>query len=60
LRRYRWSPVNTLGTGGREPLHDLASHPSDAFRYLAVGVKMPKAELDNKPKRKPIPVSAWS
>lgn len=38
LRRYRWS-VKTDGERGKEPLHDSASHPADALRTAAVGVR---------------------
>lgn len=60
LRHYRWAPYTQLGTGGREPLHDLASHPSDAFRYCAVGLKLPKTDyVPDKPESK-VKLSAWS
>jgi phage terminase large subunit len=39
LRRYQWGPVTALGVARREPLHDDASHPADALRTLAVGIK---------------------
>jgi hypothetical protein len=32
------------GTEPRQPLHNWASHPADAFRYVAVAVKQPKEE----------------
>jgi phage terminase large subunit len=61
LRHYRWAPIGALGQIKREPLHDWASNPSDAFRYYAIGVKNPPAA--NNPARRVQqyqPVSAWS
>lgn len=43
--RYEWNP-DTL-TFGREPVHDFASHPSDAFSYgcqVMQGLPAPKPE----------------
>lgn len=42
LRRYQWGPATQLGVARREPLHDDASHPADALRTLAVGIKEPE------------------
>ena len=42
LRRYQWGPTTALGVARREPLHDDASHPADALRTLAVGIKEPE------------------
>jgi len=39
LRRYQWGPETALGVSRREPLHDMASHPADALRTMAVGIK---------------------
>lgn len=44
LRRYQWGEMPKDGTGKREPLHDAASHPADAFRSLAVHIKTPEQE----------------
>ena len=41
LRRYQWGPLNANGVHGREPLHNDASHGSDAFQCLAVCAKQP-------------------
>jgi phage terminase large subunit len=41
LRHYRYGIVKTLNAPTREPIHDVYSHGSDAFRYLAVGIKAP-------------------
>jgi hypothetical protein len=35
LRRYQWGPRNPNGITGREPLHNDASHGSDAYQCLA-------------------------
>jgi phage terminase large subunit len=58
LRRYQWGPVTNLGVARREPLHDDASHPADALRTLAVGIKEPKGPKVP-PKTPPRAVSAW-
>lgn len=49
LRRYQWGPATALGVPRSQPLHDDASHPADALRTLAVGIKEPER------KSKPIP-----
>lgn len=58
LRRYQWGPTTNLGVARREPLHDDASHPADALRTLAIGIREPERK-----KEKPIPqsrvLSAW-
>jgi phage terminase large subunit len=42
LRRYQWGPPTQLGVPRSQPLHDDASHPADALRTLAVGIKEPE------------------
>lgn len=59
LRRYQWGPVTALGVARREPLHDDASHPADALRTLAVGIKEPLRKKEEKPRQAPR-LSAWS
>ena len=59
LRRYRWAPDGNLGQIKREPLHDIYSHPADAFRYLAVAIKQPDPQ-ETKINIIPRYVSAWS
>ena len=59
LRRYQWGPTTALGVARREPLHDDASHPADALRTLAVGIKEP-ARPKSQPKSPPRRYSAWS
>lgn len=44
LRHYRYGEIKALSTYGRstptrEPVHDWASHPADAFRTFAMGVE---------------------
>ena len=46
LRRYQWGPATALGVARREPLHDDASHPADALRTLAVGIKEPQRKRE--------------
>lgn len=60
LRRYRYGVVQTLGVPTREPLHDEASHPADAFRQFAVGIKPPKKESPKGTYVPPARTSAWS
>lgn len=59
LRRYQWGAENKLGVARREPLHDEASHPADALRTLAVGIKEPKGQKAPS-KAPPRVTSAWS
>lgn len=59
LRHYRYEQDEKLGTYKREPLHDWASHDADAFRTLAVAIRMaqrPESTQD-RPSRAPTP---WS
>jgi phage terminase large subunit len=46
LRRYQWGPPTALGVARREPLHDDASHPADALRTLAVGIREPQRKKE--------------
>ena len=61
LRYYRYGEIKDMGTATRAPLHDAASHGSDAFGYAAQGIVMPRAAMKPKtpqpPKR---PASPWS
>lgn len=47
LKHYRFD-VDDDGRLSRKPLHDWASHPADAFRYLAVSIQ---AQRPKKPAR---------
>lgn len=59
LRRYQWGPTTALGVARREPLHDDASHPADALRTLAVGIKEPERKKEAQ-RQQPQRGSAWS
>jgi len=62
LRHYIWGPEGALGQQRKQPLHNWASHPADAFRYFAVGIRPPAAG-EQRPypaPRQPQPMSAWS
>ena len=59
LRRYQWGPPTALGVPRSQPLHDDASHPADALRTLAVGIKEPERQK-SKPKEPPARYSAWN
>jgi phage terminase large subunit len=58
LRRYQWGPASQLGQERREPLHDAASHPADALRTMAVGIKEPKG-VKPPPKAPRRAATAW-
>lgn len=49
LRRYQWGPATALGVPRSQPLHDDASHPADALRTLAVGIREPQRERKEVP-----------
>jgi phage terminase large subunit len=52
LRRYQWGPATALGVPRSQPLHDDASHPADALRTLAVGIREPeRARPDELPQQ---------
>jgi phage terminase large subunit len=59
LRHYRYEYDEELHTFKREPRHDWASHPADAFRYLGVAIKEVTHPV-KKPPMKPVSVTAWS
>lgn len=59
LRHYQWGVPAQNGQVKREPLHDWASHGSDALRTLAVAIEAPviaKKEV----RRPPAVLSPWS
>jgi len=58
LRHYRYDFDEDLQSYKREPRHDWASHPADAFRYLGVTIKEVKAPV-KKPEQTYRAVSAW-
>jgi phage terminase large subunit len=59
LRRYQWGPATVLGVPRSQPLHDDASHPADALRTLAMGIKEPTGPKPQQ-KQRPALASAWS
>ena len=66
LRRYQWGPPALVNVNGakleiakNQPLHDDASHPADALRTLAMGIKEPVRE-NVKKATQPQRYSAWS
>jgi phage terminase large subunit len=46
LRHYRYESDDKLQSFKREPLHDWASHPADAFRYFAVAIREPERQRE--------------
>lgn len=53
LMNYRYSVDGETKHFSKEPLHDWASHAADAFGYMAIDLKEPKAkqkEFQTKPK----------
>lgn len=53
LRHYRYEFDDRLGSLKKEPFHDWASHPADAFRYFAVAIN------EQRPKPKPREVTEY-
>jgi phage terminase large subunit len=45
LRHYQFKVDDATGQRSKEPLHNWASHPADAFRYLAVAITEPVTEV---------------
>jgi phage terminase large subunit len=61
LRHYRYGEIKALSTSDhktptREPLHDWASHPADAYRTAAMGVETPTS---GKPKPSAPPTNVY-
>lgn len=56
LRQYRREYDDKLKTFRSKPLHDWTSHPADAFRYLAVGLR---AEREKRPGRPVGAAGGW-
>lgn len=60
LKHYVYKVNEATGVRSEEPLHNWASHGSDAFRYAAVAVKQPSLTKRPKPKREePRGEGAW-
>lgn len=65
LRYYRFAEVKDMGTNARQPVHDWASHGSDAFGYAAQGIVLPKRDAKTPPRPaanapRYQPPTAWS
>jgi phage terminase large subunit len=61
LKHYRYEFDEQLGTFKRDPLHDWASHPADAFRYFAVSIREPEREKARvEAQTPPVRVGVWS
>lgn len=59
LRRYQWGPATALGVPRSQPLHDDASHPADALRTMAIGIKEPERKKEAQ-RKQPQRGSVWS
>jgi phage terminase large subunit len=46
LRHYRYETDDKLQTLKKQPLHDWASHPADAFRTFAVAIREPQRQQE--------------
>jgi phage terminase large subunit len=57
LRHYRYDYDDDLQTFKKAPRHDWASHPADAFRYLAVSIKEAETFKPKRPEQDWRPVS---
>jgi phage terminase large subunit len=66
LKHYRYEKDDSMSDSKhevfkREPLHDWASHPADAFRYFAVAIREPAREKARvEAERPPVRVGIWS
>jgi phage terminase large subunit len=58
LRHYRYEYDEDMRTFKKEPRHDWASHPADAFRYMGVTIKE-AAVVKKAPQQPRRGVSAW-
>lgn len=59
LRNYRRDFNDKLGEFKNTPVHDWASHGSDAFRYLAVAIQEEKPATEHKRYKAPISGGGW-
>lgn len=61
LKHYRYQFDEQLGSFKREPLHDWASHPADAFRGFAVSIREPEREKARvEAQAPPVRTGVWS
>ncbi len=65
LKHYRYAADEAMSDPKhtaykREPVHDWASHPADAFRYFAVAIKEPEREKARlRAAEPPVHVGVW-
>jgi phage terminase large subunit len=60
LRMYRYGEMQSYEGPTREPLHDIYSHPADAFRTLAVSIRQPQREREREQQKQRSYVSPWT
>ena len=60
LRHYQWGELSATGVEKREPLHNWASHPADAFRTMAVTIKQPVIEREKRSSQQQAEKSEYS
>src|SRR5215472_10293961 len=60
LRCYRYGEMQSYEGPTREPLHDIHSHASDAFRCLAVSIRQPQKEKQQEEQRQRQYASPWT
>jgi phage terminase large subunit len=66
LKHYRYESDEQMGDSKhqvfkREPMHDWASHPADAFRYFAITIREPEREkAAQTAQAPPVRVGIWS
>ena len=66
LKHYRYETDEAMSDSShtalkREPRHDWASHPADAFRYFAVSIREPERERKRQEDlHPPVRVGIWS
>ena len=52
LRHYRYKVDPDTGQRSKEPFHDWASNPADAFRYFAVATSEPREKQQQRSRRR--------
>jgi phage terminase large subunit len=59
LRHYQWAPDTSGGVESRAPLHNFASHGSDAWRTMAYAIKTPEVQAPPPPPPPPGNEYSW-
>lgn len=59
LQHYRWEHNDRLGEFKTRPVHDFASHASDAFRYAALALKDKPQVKAARPQREHLGEAGW-